>query len=162
YALLCSMGFEIQVHPDLSGGRKTHSDFLALKDGHPCFYLEGTLAHPSDEDMADKARVDQVYDVLNEMRSPNFFLVIRLQGAPATPPSGKRLRRRLAQWLATLDPDEIGHQLASQSFDSLPSLSWSHDGWDLEFIPIPKPPAIRGSPGLRPIGTTLPEMTKIA
>jgi hypothetical protein len=95
------------------------------------------------------------------MCSVNFFLVIRLRGAPATPPSGKRLRRRLEQWLATLDPDEIGHQLVSQGFDSLPSLPWSHGGWDLEFIPIPKPAAVRGSPGLRPIGTTLPEMTRI-
>ena len=161
HELLCSMGFEVQVHPNLSGDRKTHPDFLALKDEQPCFYLEATLAGPSAEDMGEKARIDQVYDTLNDMQSPNFFLAIRPRGAPAAQPSGKRIRQELGQWLAALDPDDIGHQLASHGWVSLPSFSWSHDGWEIEIIPIPKPGAIRGSPGVRPVGITMPEMKRI-
>jgi hypothetical protein len=72
------MGFEVQVHPNLSGDRKTHPDLLALKDGQRCFYLEATLAGPSGEGLGEQARIKQVYDILNEMRSPNFFVGIRL------------------------------------------------------------------------------------
>jgi hypothetical protein len=59
HELLCSMGFDVQVHPDLSSGRKTHPDFLALKDGRPCFYLEATLTGPSREDVGEQARINQ-------------------------------------------------------------------------------------------------------
>ena len=95
------------------------------------------------------------------MRSPNFFVGIRLRGAPATPPSGKRLRRDLEQWLAALDPDDIEHRLASHGLVSLPLFRWSHDGWEIEIIPIPKPDAIRESPGVRPVGITMPEIKEI-
>ncbi len=161
HELLCSTGFTVRVHPDLLGDRKTRLDFLVLKGSQPCFYLEATLAGPSRDKVAENARIDQVYKTLNHMQSPNFFLAIRLRGAPATAPSGKRLSRELEQWLSGLDPDELEHRLTSQGIGSLPSFLWSHDGWDLHFIPIPKPAAVRGSPGVRPIGVTMPEMQRI-
>ena len=77
HELLCSMGFEVRVHPDLPGARQTHPDFLASIDGRPCFYLEATLAGPSRENLGEQARINQVYDTLNDMHSPNFFLAIR-------------------------------------------------------------------------------------
>jgi hypothetical protein len=103
HELLCSMGLEVQVYPDLSGERKTRPNFLALKDGRPCFYLEATRDGPAEDDTAEKARMDRVYDTLNDMQSPSFFLAIYLRGGPATPPPGKRLRRELEQCLAALD-----------------------------------------------------------
>jgi hypothetical protein len=36
-------------------------------------------------------------------------------------------------------------------------MPYSHDGWDIEFLPLPKSPAARGKPGIRPLGTQLYE-----
>jgi hypothetical protein len=158
HELLCGMGFTATLHPNVPGNVRTHPDFLVLQDDMPCCYLEATLAVPSGNETAENARIAQVYDTLNAMESPNFFLAIRLRGAPATPPPAARLRRDLAQWLSGLDPDVLGQTLETLGLDGLPSYEWSHDGWDLSFLPIAKPPSLRGQQGIRPIGVKMPEM----
>lgn len=156
HELLCCSGFSVTLHPNVPGDVRTHPDFLVLQNDIPCFYLEATLALPSGNETAANARIAQVYDTLNAMESPNFFLGIRLRGAPATPPHGARLRRDLTRWLSGLDPDVLRHTLEAAHWDGLPSYEWSHDGWDLSFLPIAKSPSLRGQPGVRPIGVRIP------
>jgi hypothetical protein len=158
HELLCCMGFSVTPHPDLPGDVRTRPDFIVLQGAMPCFYLEATLALPSGNETAENARIAQVYDTLNAMESPNFFLAIRLRGAPATPPPGARLRGDLVRWLSGLDPDILGRTLDTVGLDGLPSYEWSHDGGDLFFFPIAKPPSLRGQQGIRPIGVKMPEM----
>ena len=156
--LLCCMGFSATPHPNVPGEVRSHPDFLVLKGDKRCFYLEATLALPSGNYTAENARIDQVYDTLNAMKSPNFFLAIRLRGAPATPPRGARLRTALERWLAGLDPDVLGQTLETVGLDGLPSYEWSHGGWDLAFLPIAKPSSLRSQQGIRPIGVRIPEI----
>ena len=151
HELLLQLEFEIKFHPQIQG-ETTHPDFLVKKSGNPIFYLEATLAARSDEEAAMAARKDQVYDTINRMKSPNFFICLEVTGAPNTPPRGRNLRNFLERQLADLDPDEIEKQYKHGGFQALPSWKWEHDGWEITFYPLPKIPEARGKPGVRPIG----------
>jgi hypothetical protein len=156
HQLLCRLGNQVQVHPDVAHS-SSRPDFLARTACGESFYLEAILAHaPSVEAEATEKRVAEVYDCLNRMDSPNFFLAMNLRGSPASPPKAARLRRELEHWLASLDPDHIA-ELYRADEGSVPRLPWNHDGWRIEFKPIPKSPGGRGKPGIRPLGTFAPE-----
>jgi hypothetical protein len=151
HQLVLGMGYRAELHPEVPGSRN-HPDFLVKDDDAPLFYLEGTLAASSRDEQAAANRAAVVYNTLNEMDAPNFFLSVDVHGAPASSPPGARLRHDLEKWLAGLDPDEAGRSYRETGFDALPTFSWSHDGWRLDFQPIPKSLGCRGRPGVRPIG----------
>jgi len=151
HELLSKSGFSVEIHPVVSN-KATHPDFKVLKDGKPLFYLEATLAALSDEDTSAKARENQVYDALNRMKSPNFFVGVKVHGAPTTNPPGAKMRRFLERRLSNLDPDMIAEQFQQGGFETLPRWEWKHDDWQITFFPIPKKPEARGKPGVRPIG----------
>jgi hypothetical protein len=111
--------------------------------------VPGTLA-----ERAAEHRVNQVYDLIDRLDSPNFFLdVTVVEPGPSSPPV-TRLRRDLSRWLSGLDPDEVTKVMVSGGgIYSWPSpFEWSESGWEVEFIPIPKVARARGRPGIRPIG----------
>lgn len=151
HELLSKSGFSIEFHPTLNN-KITHPDFRVLKDGKPLLYLEATLAALSDKDMSAKAREEQVYDAINRMKSPNFFIKVKIHGAPATNPPGAKIRSFLEDKLSNLDPNMVTKQLEQGDSEALPSWNWKHNGWQVNFYPIPKKPEARGKPGVRPIG----------
>jgi hypothetical protein len=114
--------------------------------------VEATITddgYPSDP--AARKRINQVYDALNQLESPNFFIGIDLRGAPDKPVPAKKIRTFLAAQLAKLDPDQVAKDLKDNgSFD----ISWPFEyaGWNIELHPIPKSPEARGKPGIRPLG----------
>jgi hypothetical protein len=132
--------------------KTTHTDFKVSKDGKPLFYLEATLAALSDAKASAKARENQVYDALNRMKSPNFFIGVKVDGAPATSPPGAELRRFLEDKLSNMDPDAITKQYEQGGRRALPHWYWEHEGWRITFFPIPKKPEARGKPDARPVG----------
>lgn len=160
HELLACMGYRLEVHPELQGTHK-HPDYVVVGQQRPLFYLEATLALPSRGEQAADARAAQVYDSINDMESPNFFVAITIRGAPATPPPGRKLADALSRWLGGLDPDRLGKAFSDSGFDALPSFRWSHDGWDLSFLPVAKSPELRGRPGVRPIGISMPDEARI-
>lgn len=157
HELLSKSGFSVEVHP-APGGRATHPDFKVLKDGKPLFYLEATLAAFSDEDASAKARENQVYDTINKMKSPDFFIGLKAHRAPATNPPGKKICRFLENKLSNLDPDVVAKQLEQGGLKALPHWDFEHDGWKITFFPIPKKPEARGKPGVRPIGLLMQDV----
>lgn len=85
-----------------------------------------------------------------------------MQGAPATPPPGAKLRKQLERWLATLTYEEVVALWQSEDTDALPKFVWKHDGWELTVEPIPKLLERRGSTDVRAIGMTLPEVRTLS
>lgn len=151
HELLLRLGFTVQAHPELNG-RPTHPEFLVLIKEEPIFYLEGTLASGPKEESAAEKRENQVYETIDMIHSPNFFLKINVHGSPNTPPPGKKWSISLEKWLATLDSDELAPQMNDNGFDTLPIKTLNHDGWNVTFQAIPKSPKARGKVGIRPIG----------
>jgi len=150
HELLSKSGFDIETHPKVNN-KATHPDFKVLKDGEPLFYLEASLAAMSDADRSAKARENRIYDAINRIKSPNFFIGLKVHGALATDPPSAELHRFLEDKLSNLDPDVIAKQFEQGGQDALPQWDWEHDGWQITFFPIPKKPEARGKPGVRPI-----------
>ncbi|HUZ47746.1 MAG TPA: hypothetical protein VMW54_14005 [Terriglobia bacterium] len=156
HELLLRVGYEVDIEPAV-GTMATRPDFLVKLGGQPRFLVEATLAGvPSEQKQGADARIGVVYDKLNGLDSPNFFLEIQREGTPTTTPPTRKLLSELSKWLASLDPDALQASYISGDYDKLPVYRWQHEGWDLVFTPIPKSPELRGKTGVRPIGIDFP------
>jgi hypothetical protein len=154
HEFLSKLGYRVEVHPGVPN-RNTHPEFLIFQAGNPFFYLEATIASgPQEEKNADK-RESGVYETIDNMNSPNFFIEVKVHGSPSTPPPGRKWRDILEKWLSELDPDAIGEKLLSDGLVGLPAITMNHDGWDVTFQAVPKSPNARGKQGVRPIGIRL-------
>jgi hypothetical protein len=151
HALLSRLGFQVLAHPEIPDCNN-QPDFLVLRDQNPITYLEATLATgPSQETAADK-RENVVYETIDKMNSPNFWVGVKVDSSTAVAPPGRKWRGQLERWLAGIDPDAIGEQLKVGGLEVLPLITLSDAGWNVEFQAIPKSPAARGERGVRPLG----------
>lgn len=118
--LLLRCAFEVEFHPDISGVA-THPDFLVSRDEQDLFYLEAIAVGNSAREEAETNRMNQVYDALNNLASPDFYLGLRVEGAPDTPPPGARLRGEIGRWLATLDRQTIQQCYLEERYGDVPT-----------------------------------------
>jgi hypothetical protein len=149
HELFRRLGYEITCEAPTPNGRNI--DFL-LRRGATAFYLEATIARKSQAEQAAEARRNRIYRELDKLQSPNFMLGIEIESAGTNELGNVGvLRRKLADWLATLDPDEVEQQWAETG--EIPTLSCS-DGsaWTLVFEAFPNKPEYRGRPAERPLG----------
>ncbi len=151
FACARSMGYDVEVHPALTNGSTKRPDFLLTRGDEPGFYLEAVVASElSGDKQAAQKLVNSVLQAIDTLPSANFFLGIIVSGTPTKAPSTKALRRNLAAWLASLDPDAAS-RAADVSAEDLPRWSWSADGLTIHFRAIPKKPEAR-HPGQGTIG----------
>jgi len=149
HEMLLNLGYSLEVHPINPSGRSTRPDFRVSDQEGSEFYLETVLAtEMTDQERAANARMNVVYDALNRLGSPNFYLEMNIRGYPETSPSSSRLRTTLSRWLSQLDPDQ-----QIENGERRPEYRYQNDGWNIVFTAIPKSPSRRGQPGIRPIGT---------
>jgi hypothetical protein len=152
HELLLKLGLHPQIHPTLPLITTRHPDFLIESPNNKSFYMEVVVAvNMSEDEYAARARMDVVYDSINRLDSPNFFIGMDIQGAPQTPPPAGPIRSFLSKNLAGLNPDKMMTLLES-GLDALPHWHYEYGGWKIDFYPIPKSPEARGKPGTRPIG----------
>lgn len=146
---LLRMGYTVTCHPELEGTSR-RPDFLAEKDGRS-IYVEARSASSSDVAVGKAARVNAVYESLDKLDSPNFFLWIDVVKQGEAPLRARPLRGRLETWLAELDPDE--HRLvAGKRRKELPGHVYEDAGWKIDFRAYAKSPDARGREGARPLG----------
>ena len=153
--MLLRLGFQLEFHPRIPGVA-TRPDFLVSQNGQALFYLEAIAVGNSVREEAGENRMNQVYDALNNLDSPDFYLGLRVEGAPETPPPGARLRGELTRWLATLDRQAIRRAYEEERYEDVQTYEWMHDCWRIVFDPIPKGDEARTNPTVRPIGMTMP------
>ncbi len=153
HELLLRLGCQVTVHPTVLSVART-PDFLVKSPEGEAFYVEATIAtNESAAEAAARARINAVYDALNRrVDSPDFFLWIEVDGNPATPPPARRIASFVSARLASLNPDEIAKLYETGRIEEIPRWSFEHEGWKIEFKPIPKKPEARGKPEVRPIG----------
>lgn len=161
HTLLRRMGYEVRVHPAMLTGVSAHPDFQASGAANRTFYLEATQATAPRTDVAAARRIDALYDALNRMYSPNFFLEVQLRGHTEMNIPVARLRERLERWLSTLDVSEIEENYRAATYDALPQFTWTFDDLQLTFTPMPKSLETRGREGVRPIAAQMPEGFRI-
>ena len=153
HELLFRLRCQATLHPSVPCVANT-PDFLVESPNGERFYIEATIAtNESVAEAAARARMNAVYDVLNRVvDSRDFFLWLEIHGAPATPPPARRIASFVNARLAKLDPDEIARLHELGRTEEVPRWSFEHEGWTIEFEPIPKKREARGRPGVGPIG----------
>jgi len=151
HELLLNLRYQVVIHPNLKE-ESTHPEFLVTRDKKKIFILEATLALSSQDEIAAEKRENVVYDTINKMDSPNFFIGLEMRGTPNTPVPGAKWRRFLGGKISKLNPDQVASLLEIGGLKALPRWRRTHDGWDITFVAIPKSPKTRGKKGIRPIG----------
>ena len=139
-------GYEVRVHPTLPQGSR-QPDFLVANTTAE-FYVEAKCIFGKQTDGED-ARLRGVFDAINEIRSPNFFVGLHVDQVGPRAPSTRGLRAAVETWLDSLDPDKID---SSDLSDSIERYRWSQGGWLLEFHPMPIRADARGRTNHRPLG----------
>lgn len=158
HQLVLRLGCSVTIHPSPGESTTRRPDFLAESPSGSRFYIEAVVVTgESEKDAAATARMNAVYDALDRLDSPNFFIGMELRGGPKTPPRAGAMRSFLRERLAPLDPDQITQLVQSAGFHALPRWRFEHMGWEIDFFPIPKSPRARGKPGVRPIGMRMGE-----
>lgn len=148
---LIRSGFEVDCHPELAGTSR-RPDFLARRDGD-AMYVEARTAFASSKGPGDKNRLNQALDALNRLESKDFFIWVEIGAQGDADLKVGPLRASLEAWLATLDADEITQQLKTAGdIDSVQSVDWNTDGWQLIVHPIPKAAGRRRLDGKPAIG----------
>jgi hypothetical protein len=97
-------GFDVQVHPSAPSGSRV-PDFLVSR-GEESYLVEARAIFES-LDAGAEARLRQVYDEINKVDDPNFFVDLDVYSVGPVALTAKTLRRTLESWLASLDPDRV-------------------------------------------------------
>jgi hypothetical protein len=154
HELLIRLGYHVEVHPEVSIESGKRPDFLVSSPSGKEFYLEGILATDlSHADIGANNRIKEVYDALNDIVSPNFFIGINIRGTPTTPVPKWKLKRDVHRFLEKLDPDIVTSYYKNNN--DFPKKSFSHDDWILEYYAIPKSNESRGKDSVRPLGVRM-------
>ena len=119
HELLFQLKCELEPHPIIEE-TTNRPDFLVKPNTGSQFYIEAAIvSDESDEEAAAQARVNAVYDALDRLDSPDFFIGIRqISGLAALQAPARQIRAFLAQKLASVDPDEITRIYRAKGFDS--------------------------------------------
>lgn len=145
-------GWMIEIEPDVPGVT-THPDFLVSKNDIN-YYVEARCTFEGGNNLGASARLQTVYDALDDINSGAFHLAVTTAHIGTQAPATTKLRTELEIWLSQLDPDADDYTLR----DDRPERrhEWVQDDWHLVFHPIPRAAAIRGDPAQRPLGVFLP------
>ena len=108
--------------------------------------------HRSDEAVGRGRRTAAIYDALNTVDSPNFFVWVEVDASGPNEVAKRPLVEATQTWLSTLDPDTVDAAMRVRGLDAMPTTTWTRDGWTIRLRPIPKVREARGEPGVRPIG----------
>lgn len=141
-------GCDITVHPEVAGSSR-QPDFLASVEG-ATFYPEAKSISAATGAPGDTARRQRVYDEVNKLDHPDFWVAIHFRSQGQTDPRGAQIRKELREWLDGLDPDET--KFGSKFDDDREALVWKCSGWEIEFRPIRVSADSRGLPNKRLIG----------
>lgn len=141
-------GFQVTVHPAVAGSSR-QPDFLVTR-GSEAFYVEAKCLVSKTPDPGASARTKRLYDALDSIHCPDFFLQIDVNRVGSADLPAKALRRKLEEWVGALVPDSI--VVDDHYCEFGPRFLWSEAGWELEFRPFPIPADMRGGPDHRPLG----------
>lgn len=97
--------------------------------------------------------IHSINDSLNYLNSPDFFIHLDVSGAPRSPVPATKIRNWLERELSILNPELINRFVELRRLDLLPRWRFEHDGLRLTCYPTPKPPELRGTPGVRTLAT---------
>jgi hypothetical protein len=151
HELLRRAGSCVTPHPEILGGRG-RPDFLVTSAAGVRYYLEATLSFDATDTARGEKLLAQLYDILDKMHSPNYFIGVSHRGLPDAPLKASVIRGKLQQWLDSLDYNQCIAWASGEG--NAAELSHSEAGVDFVFTAVPKHTCRSGT---RAIGLQLPE-----
>lgn len=152
HELFKKQGFKLKPHPKVEGTTKK-PDFLVTSESDE-FYIE--VKHASDlseQANSHEKRKALLYDEINKIESPDFFLHIReLSIKTDQQPSAKKVIQVINNELLMHNPDKVTQLVNEYGLDNTPRINFEDEKIDIEISIIPKSPESRGKKGIRPIG----------
>lgn len=154
HAFLKSLQCLVEVHPDLGTDRRTKPDFLAtFSDGKECFIEARVITDVSQSEVSKQNRLNRLYDQLDHLESPDFFLGFKnLKEEGSHQPSARKFRQEIENWISALDPDEVTNLINEFGPGATPCYRFREGGFKITVFVIPKKPGARGKQGVRPLG----------
>ena len=141
----------VEVEPPIQGTRRV-PDFLVETPSGDQFYLEATLATGrSQANAAAQQRLDQAFKTIDSIASPDFFLSLSTSGMPTGMITGKRLKRELKRWLASLDYDEVSAAWQGDS-KAVPVFLYEEHAVRFRIPPLPRRRSRGSTAPIRSIG----------
>lgn len=152
HELFKKQGFKLQPHPKVEGTTKK-PDFLVTSESDE-FYIEAKHASDlSEQANSHEKRKALLYDEINKIESPDFFLHIReLSIKTDQQPSAKKVIQVINNELLMHNPDKVTQLVNEYGLDNTPRINFEDEKIDIEISIIPKSPESRGKKGIRPIG----------
>ena len=138
HALLLRLGCTVEVEPEV-GPEGKRPDFLVHSAGQR-FYLEVTVSRALGELRSKTAHEQQVYDWINQIDSPNFWLSLRSTGKLGSMPRRHKVVDPFVELMRQSDVDEVWRSVEAGDTQMMPSALIEHEGWVLRGQLLPKPP----------------------
>jgi hypothetical protein len=154
HELLVRLGNEVIPHPTLDSEVATRPDF-GLRGVASAAYLEARVARDvSDEDRKKRKVLGIIYDQINRLPIPDYFLrIVDLELLSGNQPSVRRLGRELLVWINTLDYGALLRQQPDlRSLDELSTWTYADEAVRVEISASPVSESRRGASDHRPIG----------
>ncbi len=154
HELFLKQEFKLQIHPILPDTTK-RPDFLVSK-GDFEFYLEAKVTTDvSNEEQSKKNKCNTVYDELNKINSPNFWLMPEEEiiFKSNRQPSLKKAIKYIEKQLELFDVDEVTRAFESSNYLVLPKVMYEDNDLKIIFFIAPKPPIKRNELNVRPIAS---------
>lgn len=134
---LLRFGCSLEIHPELPGSTR-RPEFLVTEPDGSRWYLEAIVATgESEEEATIRSLKNRIYDALNELESPDYFVNIEIVAANRKQVPASRLKTFVRQRLVNRIPGPWRFEF---------------DKWIIQFTPLAKRDESRGTPGLRPLG----------
>jgi hypothetical protein len=149
HELFGRLGYQLERDPEVPGTTK-RPDFL-VSGAEESFYLEATIVGHSDEEKSTKRRRDIMLDLVDEARSRDFWVNIKVPVEGRETPRRNEVVRPIESWLAGLEWDEVQRSIVADPH-SAPQFRLAVRDWVLTFRAYPWGEASRGNPDLRLIG----------
>lgn len=148
HELLSRIGYQIQVHPKINTENNKSPDFLAIAPNGDKIIFEAVLSSEirgegSISEMRAKGDTaipirNQVFDSINSLKNPFFYLHLSEKGKPSSLPSLNILNKKLIKWLNNLPYSELTESQKKSEFIDYPKMIFEHSGWEIEFTAYPK------------------------
>lgn len=151
--LLLRLGCSVKVHPTLPNTSR-RIDFLVESPEDNHCYLEAIhITGESGAESKAQSRLNTLYDSLNYLDSPHFFIHLSVSGTPKTPVPCNKIRSSLERELSNLNPQLVNHFTSLGRFDLLPHWRFEHDGLRITCYPTLKPKELIGAADVRTLGS---------
>lgn len=147
YELFRRLGYSVQVHPETSSEKTTRPDFLLRDSAGNRIYVEAVqCTDVSAEEQGAISRLNVVYDAINRLEVYDWYLGVHADGYPEVPPSNKKLRGQLMDWLTGLNLEGVTESVRQTGSRALPTLEYTDGEWKLKFTAFPRSPEKRDKP----------------